>query len=229
VVLAIALIGCGLFRTRGTLQPRAGLGVAAAAVVLLGYGAAGWFGAPVAESREPRAFRLGCGFGVALGIVFAVQIVGEYLAPVTAGADQLIGGIVFGGLLPFSFVLGAIAAVNGPASGLPVTAGRRVRAGVLAALTAMMIGSLAWLNCLLGAYLIFWGTMQERRLFDAESVLADFSHSGEADLRAFLVTDYLGACFFHLTLGPAIATVFGASGALAAAGVIALSRRRRRG
>jgi hypothetical protein len=232
VVCAFCLIAYGLYGARTTLGPSAATGVAAAAVVLPAYAATAWFGVAPSIRAEPRAFRLGCRAGVAVSAVFAFQVFGEYLLPVTGRVDQAVGLIVFGGLLPLNFVLGAVArtaaarapAVPGPGSAAP----GRFRAGVVASLWAMMIGSLAWLNCLLAAYLAFRGTAAERRLFDAEGVGADFARSGEHDLRAFLITDYLGACFFHLTLGPAIGAACAGLGASAVGLWSPLVRRLRR-
>jgi hypothetical protein len=197
--------------------------------VLCAYAAAAWFGAAGWIRAEPRAFRLGCRAGIALGAVFAAQVFCEYLLPVTARADQVVGFIVFGGLLPLNFILGAVA--QAAAARAPVVFGSasaapgRFRAGIVASISMMMIGSLAWLNCSLAAYLAFRGTAAERRLFDAEGVWADFARSGEHDLRAFLITDYLGACFFHLTLGPLIGAACAVLGALALGPWSALIRR----
>jgi hypothetical protein len=230
VIVAFVLIGCGLFRTRATLEPGVGIGVAAAGVVLLGYAATGWFGAGKAARAEPRAFRLGSRFGAGLGIAFALQVFGEYTASTTVRADQVIGWVVFGGLLPLNVLVGAVVAAGtaaapalaGTGESIPVTIRRQIRAGVLASLWTMLIGTLVWIDCLLGAYLAFWGTRRERRLFDAEGVWADLARSGERDVRAFLMTDYLGAYFFHLTLGPLLGVLCSALGAAIAASILAL-------
>ncbi|MDB5175029.1 MAG: hypothetical protein JWN51_3802 [Phycisphaerales bacterium] len=214
-VCASAMIGYGLFATRTTLGPPVRLAIAGATCVLVAYAVVGLFIVPRSARRHPEAFRLGYRAGVALGLIFLCQVFGEYIAPITARADQLIGWIVFGGLLPLTFCLGAAAATAG------------ARAGALAAFWAMLIGSLAWVNGLLLAYLCFWGSHFESRLFTAEGVARDFAQSGEQDLRAFLMTDYLGACFFHLTLAPLIGVCVGAAGAfcaITARGALRLAR-----
>jgi hypothetical protein len=104
---------------------------------------------------------------------------------------------------------------------------RRWPDSIVASAWGMLIGSTVWIVALLVTYYSFVGTPQERRLFDAENVWEDYRRSGEGDLRAFLMVDYCGACFFHLTLGPAMGAICGGTGGVITLTAVTLWCRRR--
>lgn len=216
-VAAILLVLFGWWRFREVLPRSSATALLTATAVLLVYLAVGYAGVPVATRRHPEAMRVGSWFGLLLGGMFAVQIVIEYLVPVTPRLDGLLGWVTFGSLPPLCFAAGATATFRT----------RRWRDSIVAPTWAMLIGSAVWIVALLATYYSFVGTPQERRLFDAENVREDYRRSGESDLRAFLMVDYCGACFFHLTLGPAMGAICGGAGGAITLTAVTLWCRRR--
>jgi len=60
------------------------------------------------------------------------------------------------------------------------------------------------------------GTARQEQVLAADPVFEDFRRSGLADLRAFVMQDYLGGVFFPLLLGLVGAGILGLIGALMA-------------
>jgi hypothetical protein len=216
--VATLLVFFGWWRFRDVLPRSSATALLAATTVLLVYAAVGYAGVPVAARRHPEAMRLGSCFGLLLSGMLGLQIVTEYLVPVTPRLDGLLGRVTFGSLPPLCFAVGATAAFRT----------RRWRDSIVAPTWGMLIGSAVWVVVLLVTYYSFLGTPQERRLFDAENVWEDYRRSGESGLRAFLMVDYCGACCFHLTLGPAMGAICGGTGGVITLTAVTLWCRRRR-
>jgi hypothetical protein len=86
---------------------------------------------------------------------------------------------------------------------------RQIRSGIAASAWAAMISSTIWLFCLLVITYLFRETSRQTAVFQAEGNFDDFRRSGMADFNTFLMQDLMGAAFFHLLLGPAVAALLG--------------------
>jgi hypothetical protein len=216
VILSAALIAYGLLRWPATLTSSAGMrSVAGAALILVVYALAAWFGLPATARAYPRLPGQSTAFGLLIGALFAAQMLYEYLAPLNSDQDATLALVTFGTLFALFFLAGLIAATRSGA----------FRQGVLAAIWSALIGSLLWLILLWITYYAFVGTAYEANLLEIDQTNADFLRSGMSDLRAFIMQDYLGGSFFHLTLAPLLAAILGALGSLVGKGVAKLSRR----
>ncbi len=216
VLLNVALIGYGLIRVPTTLTASgAGIrSVSGALGILLIYGLVGRFAIPRSYRAGRQALWLGVGFGLAIGTVFLCQMLVEYFAPLGSDDDGTLAVVTFGAMFLFFVV----------AAGLGGLRAGSVRSGVSAAIWSALVGSLIWFNLLLVIHYVFMGTALQDHVLLIDQTDADYRRSGMADLRAFVMQDYLGGGFFHLLLGPAIAAVLGALGGAAGKGMARLRR-----
>lgn len=193
-----AAIVCTVLRSiRPPQYPRLLPGLCAAGAVLASYAVFSTLLARKAEGLSAVVARRGLLLGLFLGGMFAFQILVEYFINVTARVDGILGWLAFGSLPPIFFVCGVVSARS---SG-------RLSTGNWIAVLAMMIASVLWYALLLFAYSAAMGSAREMKVLDATGTLGDFQRSGEKDLRLFIMTDWLGAGFFHLLLGPAMSAV----------------------
>ena len=214
-VLNFALVGYGLLRfpTTLTASSKGVSGLAGVVVILAAYALAGYFWAPAVSRSMPDALTAGWGFGAAVAVLFLVQFLYGYLAPLTEAQNAMLANITFGGLFLLLFLAGLWTALR---TG-------HIRQGLSAAVWSAMIGSIAWFSLLFITYYLFIGTAQETRQLVVDQTTADFQASGMSDLRAFIMQDYLGGGFFHLVLGPLAAAVFGTAGGLIGKGIAGLA------
>jgi hypothetical protein len=207
-VLNLALVGYGLLRFPTTLTATSNgvSGLAGVVVILAAY-------APAVSRSMPHALNVGSGFGILAAVLFLVQFLYGYLAPLTEAQNAMLANITFGGLFILFFIAGTWTALRTS----------QIRQGLTAAVWSAMIGSIVWCGLLFITYYLFIGTAYETRQLVVDQTTADFQASGMNDLRAFIMQDYLGGGFFHLVLGPLAATVFGLSGSLIGKGIAGLA------
>lgn len=111
----------------------------------------------------------------------------------------------------------------GSASGWLTARGARLRGGVLGAVVTAIISSLIWCLVIFVSFYLFAGTLRQAAVFQAEGNYDDFRRSWMTDFNAFIMEDFLGATFFHLLLGPLVASALGTIG-----GLVGISLRRLR-
>jgi hypothetical protein len=208
-VLNIGLIVYGAMRFPSAW--RAGPdGICAGIGIVTVYALIGWFGAPATESLDPAILRLALRFGAAVGGMFAISMLCEYIVPHDHEQNVLLAYTTFGLFFCALVVAGAV--------GTLVT--RRLGLGVLTSVWAALVASLCWFILLLVYYFAFLDTPQETRFLEIDQVLADhqrhLQRGGTQDLRAFIYNDYMGGGFFHSLLAPLLAVPLGAAGALGA-------------
>ncbi len=207
IALTLLLIAYGLARFPSTLtaSPAGWLGLIGAGTVLIVYGWIGWFWAQRADRQYPAILGTGVRLGLVIGAIFAVQMLFEYLVPITGDQDGTLALVVFGLVFLILLTSGFLGARQTGS----------IRLGLTAAVWSALVGSLIWYFLVLLLYYIFLDTLQEARFLVIDQTLIDFQRSGMSDLRAFILQDYLGAGFFHLTLGLIAAAIFGFAGGLA--------------
>ncbi len=183
-------------------------GVGAGIGILTLYGLTAFFGAPATERLDPAILRLALRFGAAVGGMFAISMLCEYVVPHDEKQNVQLAYTTFG---LFFFSLLAAGAV-----GALVT--ERLGFGVLTSVWAALMASLCWFILLLTYYFAFLHTPQEARFLEIDQVLADhqrhLQRGGTQDLRAFIYNDLMGGGFFHSLLAPLLAVPLGALGGL---------------
>jgi len=173
------------------------LAVAGAVVILTLY----WFALhQIERTLDASLMRLGAFFGAIAAFVFAAEFLVEYTF--TPRDNTFLGEVEFGLVLLMYFAAGVAACRRG----------QRLKDGVRASFLSATIASLIWMTALLSTSILFWGSTRQFAVLRAEGEYEDFARSGMADFQAFVVQDFLGACFYHLLLGPLIAAVLGATG-----------------
>ena len=200
---SLALIAYGFAE-----HPKASLlSVAAAAIVLTGYGA---IGLRVRGARSSANLQASSIAGLVAGAVFGAEILLEYVYQPSSNVAW--GYAEFGTV----FLICALAAA------WAAWRERAIRGAVgVAALTAV-ISSLIWCLVLLSSFFALEGTNAQTAVLVAEGDPDDFLRSGMSDYATFLIEDLFGATFFHLLLGPLIAALLGL---IASAPVVAFRRR----
>ena len=173
------------------------LSIAGACFILIAYGLIGVFVFPHIQSKVLTPATI---FGLFAGIIFASEILLEYaLLP----KDNSSWGIIeFGSVFVLYFLSGVWVAHRH----------KSIKNGVSAAVIAAMLSSVIWLIFVLITYYLFRGTTQQELVFKAEGNFQDFARSGMSDFNAFVMEDFLGACFFHLSLTPIVAAILGVIG-----------------
>jgi hypothetical protein len=195
VLIAIVLIIFGWILIPSTRL----LSIGGAFLVLGIYSFVFYFGVPKFSSE---IIRWGGIFGLAAGIIFAGEIILEY---VFLPKDNSIWGLIEFGSVFFLYFLCGLWAVyqNG-----------RMRSGMVSAVLSAMISTLIWLIVILIIFYVFRETDRQTQVFMAEGNFEDFARSGAADFNTFIMEDFLGAAFFHLFLGPLMAFILGTIGGL---------------
>ena len=205
--LALVLLGWGLVPAASPLS------VGAAGLILVVYGLAGYFGI---ARLSPQASRLAGIFGLLAGLVFAGEMILEY---VFLPKDNTIWGYIeFGTVFALFFIAGLAAAYQSGS----------LRQGLLTGVASAMLGSLIWLSVVLLMFYIFRGSARQVQVFTAEGDYADFAASGMKDFNAYIMEDFFGACFYHLLLGPVVAAILAGLGGLVGKGLACLRARQAR-
>jgi hypothetical protein len=185
-------------------------GVCAGIGILTIYALIGWFGSRATERLDPAILRVALRFGAAVGAMFAISMLCEYIVPHDHVQNVQLALTTFG-LFFFSFLAAGVV-------GTLLTG--RIGLGVLTSVWVALIGSLCWFILLLVYYFAFLDTPLEARFLEVDQVIADHQRhlqkGGTQDLRAFIYNDYMGGGFFHSLLAPLLAVGFGTLGGLAA-------------
>ena len=178
--------------------------------ILTVYALIGWFVAAATERLDPAILRLALRFGAAVGGMFAISMLCEYIVPHDHEQNVLLAYATFGLFFLALLVAGAV--------GTLFT--RRLGLGVLTSVWAALIASLCWFILLLVYYFAFLNTPQEARFLEIDQVIADHQRhlqkGGTQDLRAFIYNDLMGGGFFHSLLAPLLAVPLSALGGLGA-------------
>ena len=197
-------------------------GVVAGIGISTVYALIGWFGAPATERLDPAILGLALRFGAAVGGMFAISMLCEYIVPHDHEQNVLLAYTTFGLFFFALLVAGAV--------GTLFT--RRLGLGVLTSVWAALIASVSWFMLLLVYYFAFLDTPQEARFLVIDQVIADHQRhlrkGGSQDLRAFIYNDLMGGGFFHSLLAPLLAVPLGALSGLAAKVGLWLGRSKQR-
>ena len=182
----------------------ASLSVIGICLILGIYGLVIYLGFP---KVDPEVLRLAVIFGLIAGIIFVGETLLEYIF---LPQDNTVWGLTEFGSVFFLYFL----------SSLWVAYHRnRIRSGVLSAVLSAMVSALIWLLAVLIVFYVFRGTVRQAHVFQVEGNYEDFANSGMTDFNAFIMEDFLGAGFFHLLLGPLLATILGVIGGLLGRGI----------
>ena len=203
-LLAFVLVAYGLVRIPSvfTASPTGIQSVCGATVILIAYAVLGWFWIPRLARRNESIVRTASVAGLLAGTVFTVEIFLEYAILPENNTSF--------GLIEFGMVFASFAI----ASGVTTYRSRSWRTGVATAVATSLISSLIWIIAVLFAFYLFYGTGRQDAVLRAEGNYEDFAHSGMTDFHAFIMEDFLGACFYHLLMAPLLfATVLGGIGA----------------
>ncbi|MFC6160225.1 hypothetical protein [Kribbella jiaozuonensis] len=150
-------------------------------------------------STRSATIRIGAGIGLVAGGMYGAEVVAEYLSPTVTDASVVIGWIIVIGLVAAAVLASAAASLRE----------RSLRAGITAAVYAMVFEYLTWYPVVLLSYYAFRTSPATDRVWRAEGTYDDFARSGMTDIRAFVIQDFWGAGTFHLLAGLVIAAVFG--------------------
>ncbi|MFD3401534.1 hypothetical protein ACFWUU_12680 [Kribbella sp. NPDC058693] len=150
-------------------------------------------------SNRSAAIRIGVGIGLVAGGMYGAEVVAEYLSPTVTDASVVIGWIIVIGLVAAAVLASTVASLRE----------RSLRAGITAAVYAMVFEYLTWYPVVLLSYYAFRTSPATDRVWRAEGTYDDFARSGMTDLHAFVIQDFWGAGTFHLLAGLTIAAVFG--------------------
>jgi len=219
-VLNIGLVVYGAIRFPSAWRASP-VGVCAGIGIMTVYALIGWFGAPATERLEPSILRLALRFGAAIGGMFAISMLCEYIVPHDQKQNAQLAMATFG-LFFFALLVAGVV-------GTLFT--RRLGLGVLTSVWSALIASLCWFVLLLVYYFAFLNTPQEARFLEIDQVIADhqrhLQNGGTQDLRAFIYNDFMGGGFFHSLLAPLLAIPLGALGGMGAKLVMWIGRPRR--
>jgi len=199
------LLGLTLVIFGWILIPRTNwLGIVAACLMLGMYGLVVYFGLP---KIHPEILRWSGRFGLIAGIIFLGEILIEYIILPKNNTNW--GLIEFGSVF-FLYFLSSLWVSYQSA---------RLRSGIVTAILSAMLSALIWLITMLVMFYLFQGTDRQVEVFRAEGTYEDFARSGMTDFNTFIMEDLLGAGFFHLLLGPILASILGAIGGLLGRGI----------
>jgi hypothetical protein len=204
-ILNLALIGYGLIRFPSTLTAGANgvKGLVADLFILTAYAALGFIGARKTHQTHPATLRLGVRTGLAVALVYSVVVESEYIVHYDARTGPMLGKAMVLAVFSLFFLAGILGAFG---SG-------QIRLGVVAAVWSACVGTLIWFGLVLLTYYFFLGTSRQTHVLELENH-DDFARSGMTDYRAFIMQDFMGACFYHLLISPVFAAILGTVGGM---------------
>lgn len=176
------------------------IGVLAAILILVAYGIFFRFILQKLDKISPSILSTAIFFGLLAGLVFALEIVLEYI--LLPKDNTFMGLVEFGCVFALYFLAGLLTAYRM----------ERVRDGIGSAIVTALIATLIWTIVTLSVFYLFKGSPRQDLVFQAEGNYADFNQSGAMDFNTFIVEDFMGAVFFHSLLGPIIAAILGIVG-----------------
>ena len=173
-----------------------------ALAVLLAYGGLAVFYPVRLHRQHPDILVNAVLFGLLAGMVFAAEIILEYV--LLPADNSRYGRIEFGAVFLLYIVAAFIVAFRS----------RSIGNGVLTSVACSFIASLVWVIAVLAVFYAFRGSPRQVLVLRAEGDYDDFTRSGMSDFNAFVMEDFMGATFFHLSLGLLVAAALGALGGL---------------
>lgn len=180
------------------------LSIVAACLILCSYGLVNYFTLP---RIQPEILRWASIFGLVAGIIFVGEILLEYII---LPKDNTIWGLIeFGSVFALYFFAGLWVSYRSV----------QIRSGIVTAILSAMISALIWLIAVLVIFYVFRGTDRQTQVLIAEGTFEDIARSGMTDFNAFVMEDLLGGGFFHLLLGPIVATILGGIGGITGKGI----------
>ena len=198
VGIALALVTSGRFFAPGSRW----LGTIAAWAVLLAYGAMAVVAPFWLSRRHPVILRTGTTLGLLAGGVFAAEIVLEYI--LLPANNSRYGLVEFGAVLLLYFASAVVAGFRS----------RSITNACWTSVACAFIASLLWVIVVLVVFYSFRGSPRQEMVLRGEGDYEDFARSGMSDFNAFIMEDFMGATFFHLSLGLLVAAILGAIGGL---------------
>jgi hypothetical protein len=208
-ILAILLVLTGWI-----IAPKESVaGILAAFIILALYGITFWFVPHKLETTAPFVLSTAILFGLLAGLVFAIEILLEYI--LLPKDNTIMGTIEFGSVFFLYFLASLITSYRT----------NRIRNGIVSAVVAALFATLIWTIVTLSVFYLFRGSPRQELIFQAEGNYADFSRSGMKDFNLFIVEDFMGAVFFHSLLGPIVAFILGFPGGIVGR-LIAFSKKR---
>lgn len=198
VLVALALVIAGRL-----LVPATSLrSTIAASAILLAYGAMAALCPVRLHRRHPDILRWAMTFGLLAGAVFACEIILEYIFLPTDNSRY--GMMEFGTVFVLYFVSGFVSVLRS----------LTIKDAVFTSVASAFIASLIWVITVLAVFYAFRGSPRQVLVLRAEGDYEDFARSGMSDFNAFIMEDFMGATFFHLSLGLLVAAVLGVFGGL---------------
>jgi len=198
VLVALALVLAGRLLVPATSL----LSTIAASAILLAYGAMAASCPMRLHRRHPDILRWAMIFGLLAGAVFAGEIILEYVFLPTDNSHY--GMVEFGTVLVLYFASAFVSAVRSLS----------IKNAVFTSVASAFIASLVWAITVLAVFYAFRGSPRQVLVLRAEGDYEDFARSGMRDFDAFIMEDFMGATFFHLSLGLLVAAVLGVLGGL---------------
>lgn len=198
VVVALALVISGRLLVPGTSLRS----TMAASAILLIYGGMAAFYPIRLHRRHPDILRAATLIGLLAGAVFVAEIALEYIF--LPADNSRYGRVEFGLVFFLYFASACVSAFRW----------RSIKNAVLTSAACAFIASLVWAITVLAVFYAFRGSPRQELVLRAEGDYEDFARSGMSDFNAFIMEDFLGAIFFHLSLGLLVAAVLGVLGGL---------------
>ena len=152
--------------------------------------------------RHPDILRWAIIFGLLAGMVFAGEIVLEYIF--LPANNSRYGMLEFGAVFALYLTSALVSALRSLS----------IKNAVLTSMASAFIASLIWVITVLVVFYAFRGSPRQALVLRAEGDYQDFARSGMSDFNAFIMEDFMGAMFFHLLLGLLAAAVLGVLGGL---------------
>ena len=198
VLVALALVIAGHLLVPATSL----LSTIAASAILLAYAGMAALGPVGLHRRHPDILSLAMIFGLLAGAVFAGEIILEYVLLPTDNSRY--GKAEFGTVFALYCASALVAALRS----------RSIKNAVYTSVASAFIASLVWVITVLSVFYVFRGSARQILVLHAEGDYEDFARSGMSDFNAFIMEDFMGATFFHLSLGLLAAAVLGVIGGL---------------
>ncbi len=200
--IILVLSGAWLFPTALSASASGKQGLVADLAIFLVYSALTLFLIKRTEGLDNQIPGFILVFGSAAGLVFIMEILLEYIFVPDTRMNTLMGYAEFGGVF-FIYLMAGV--------WVEIKTGKFFSA-VVTSFWSSVFSSLLWLFTVLLLYYLFHNTARELSLLKAEGDFEDFKNSGMSDFNAFIMQDFLGAGFFHLLLGPILASILGTIG-----------------
>ena len=202
-LLNISLISYGIsrFPTSMTASSDGVKGLVADIFILTVYASVGYWGAARTSRLNPTILRLSLVFGLLATTIYLGVVEIEYVVRFTDAGGRTLGIAMVSTLFVLFFLAGVFGGF--------VT--KLARVGVVTAVWCAAIGAIMWFAAVMTTYYAYLGTKQQEHVLFVENH-DDFVRSGMTDFHAFILQDFMGACFYHLLMTPLFAAILGSAG-----------------